>query len=158
MRILVITGALALTCSAPALAQQTILDAKTAQAIISGCVARALAKGDQQAIVVVDTGGRTIAALRMDRASFGKMDFALTKAVAAAAWGFGTAGQSDGAKEFPGFALAPHVVTVPGGVPVLSADGRSRIGAVGVSGAAPADDVACAEAGIVAAGLRPSRG
>ena len=157
MRGLVIAGTLALACGAPAYAQLAILDAKGAQAIIAGCSARALAKGDQQAIVVVDSGGRLIAALRMDRASFGKLDFALTKAVAAAAWGFGTAGQADGAKEFPGFAQAPHVVTVPGGVPVLGEDGRSRIGAVGVSGAAPADDVACAEAGIAAAGLRSSR-
>ena len=45
-------------------------------------------------------------------------------------------------------------MTVAGGVPVFSADGRERIGAVGVSGEAPADDAACAEAGIAAAGLR----
>jgi glc operon protein GlcG len=152
-----VVGVLAFVIAIPAQAQQATLDAKAAQAIISGCSARALAKGDQQAIAVVDTGGRVIAALRMDRAGFGKMDFAVAKAVAAAAWGFGTAGQADGSKDFPGFARAPHVETVPGGIPVLSADGRSRIGAVGVSGAAPADDVACAEAGIVAAGLRSSR-
>ena len=48
----------------------------------------------------------------------------------------------------PGFAERPHVVIVPGGVPVFSADGKTRIGAVGVSGEAPADDAACAEAGI----------
>jgi uncharacterized protein GlcG (DUF336 family) len=63
----------------------------------------------------------------------------------------------EGARGTPGFADAPHVVTVPGGVPVFSADGKSRIGAVGVSGEAPADDAACAEAGIRAAGLRSSR-
>jgi uncharacterized protein GlcG (DUF336 family) len=49
------------------------------------------------------------------------------------------------------------VVIVPGGLPVFSADGKSRIGAVGVSGEAPADDAACAEAGIEAAGLRSAR-
>ena len=36
----------------------------------------------------------------------------------------------------------------------LTGDGSERIGAVGVSGEAPADDAACAEAGITAAGLR----
>ena len=62
-----------------------------------------------------------------------------------------------GARQTPGFADAPHVVTVGGGVPIWSADGRERVGAVGTSGEAPADDVACAEAGISAAGLRSQR-
>jgi glc operon protein GlcG len=131
-----------------------VMQAGAAQAILAGCTSHAAAHHNQQAVVVVDNGGRVIAALRMDGASFGKMDFAQAKAVAAAAWGFDTAGQADGAKDFPGFARAPWVETVPGGIPVLSADGKTPIGAVGVSGAAPADDAACAEAGILAAGLR----
>jgi glc operon protein GlcG len=57
------------------------------------------------------------------------------------------------AQETPGFAAAPHVVTVPGGIPVYSRDGSRYLGAVGVSGEAPTDDVACAEAGVTAAGL-----
>ncbi|MGE5562506.1 MAG: heme-binding protein [Bacillota bacterium] len=61
------------------------------------------------------------------------------------------------ASETPGFANAPHVVTVPGGLPVWSADGKMRIGAVGVSGEAPPDDAQCAEAGVAAAGLRTTR-
>jgi uncharacterized protein GlcG (DUF336 family) len=64
----------------------------------------------------------------------------------------------ESAKGTPGFASAPHVVTVPGGVPVWSADGKVRLGAVGVSGEAPSDDVGCAEAGVRAAGLRTGRG
>ncbi len=48
-------------------------------------------------------------------------------------------------------------MTVAGGVPVYSADGKSLIGAAGVSGEAPADDAACASAGIKAAGLRSER-
>jgi uncharacterized protein GlcG (DUF336 family) len=63
----------------------------------------------------------------------------------------------ENARGTPGFDRAPKVVIVPGGVPVFSADGRARIGAVGVSGEAPTDDAACAEAGIRAAGLRSSR-
>jgi uncharacterized protein GlcG (DUF336 family) len=74
-----------------------------------------------------------------------------------AAWGFSTAAMAEAARTTPGFGDAPHVVTVAGGVPVFSRDGRSLIGAVGVSGEAPADDAACAEAGIGAAGLRPAR-
>ncbi|MFL6726887.1 MAG: GlcG/HbpS family heme-binding protein [Sphingomicrobium sp.] len=135
---------------------QTSIDARTAQAIIAGCVAQATPKMQSHAIVVVDTGGHLIAALRMDGNSSGILDFASAKAEAAASWGFSTAQMVEAAKRTPGFASAPHVVTVPGGVPVYSADGGIRIGAVGVSGEAPEDDAACAEAGVRAAGLRTS--
>ena len=133
------------------------LDARSAQAIVAGCAAHSSGRSQSHAIVVVDTGGQLVAALRMDGNSYGIMDFALAKARASAAWGSSTAQQAEGAREVPGYGEAPHVVTVPGGVPVFSADGRERIGAVGVSGEAPADDAACAEAGIRAAGLRPRR-
>jgi glc operon protein GlcG len=155
MRLLLLS--IMLLASAAAAQPAPVLNAQLAQAIVTGCAAHAAGRGNAQAIVVVDLGGRVIASLRMDRVTFGKMDFAEAKAVAAAAWGFDTAGQAEGAKEFPGFADAPFVETVPGGVPVWSADGRARIGGVGVSGAAPADDAGCAEAGIQAAGLRTTR-
>jgi uncharacterized protein GlcG (DUF336 family) len=150
--------ALALAGSAvPVPAQQPQpqrLDAAAAQAIIAGCARHAAGRSQSHAIAVVDTGGQLVAALRMDGNGYGIMDFALAKARAAAAWGFSTANMVEAARGTPGFAQAPHVVTVPGGVPAFSADGRTRIGAVGVSGEAPGDDVACAEAGIAAAGLR----
>jgi uncharacterized protein GlcG (DUF336 family) len=133
---------------------RTALDARTAQAIVSGCVAEATPKMQSHAIAVVDTGGHVVAALRMDGNGSGIMEFALAKAQAAAAWGFSTAEMAKGAQSTPGFASAPHIVTVPGGVALFSADGKARIGAVGVSGEAPADDAACAEAGVRAAGLR----
>jgi len=131
-----------------------VLDARSAQAIVAGCVAQATPKMQSHAIAVVDNGGHLIAALRMDGNGSGIFDFALAKAEAAAAWGFSTAQMVDAAKGTPGFADAPHVVTVAGGVPVYSADGKVRIGAVGVSGEAPQDDAACAEAGVRAAGLK----
>jgi len=133
-----------------------VLNAQSAQAIVAGCVAHAASKKQSHAIVVVDTGGHPIAALRMDGNGSGIFDFALAKAEAAAAWGFSTAQMLEGARGTPGFDRAPKVVIIPGGVPVFSADGKARIGAVGVSGEAPADDAACAEAGIAAAGLRSS--
>ena len=137
-------------------ARAATLDARQAQAIVAGCASRALGRQQNHAIAVVDAGGHLVALLRMDGNGWGIMDFAIAKAEAAAAWGGSTAQQADGAREVPGFAAAPHVVTVPGGVSIWSADGRERLGAVGVSGEAPADDAACAEAGIVAAGLRPA--
>ena len=138
--------------------QAQSIDARAAQAIIAGCAAHATAKKQSHAIVVVDLGGHMVAAMRMDGNGTGIFDFSLAKAQAAAAWGFSTAQMEENAKGTPGFADAPHVIIVPGGVPVFSADGRARIGAVGVSGEAPIDDAACAEAGIRAAGLRSTRG
>ena len=146
------------TASAATAQPAPSLDAKSAQAIIAGCAAHSSAKQQSHAIVVVDAGGKLVAALRMDGNGSGIMDFSLAKAEAAAAWGFSTAQMLENSRGTPGFADAPHVVIVPGGVPVFSADGKSRIGAVGVSGEAAADDAACAEAGVRAAGLRSSRG
>ncbi|HKP34595.1 MAG TPA: heme-binding protein [Sphingomicrobium sp.] len=142
---------------APASAQPVMLDARAAEAIVHGCAAHAIAKKQSEAIAVVDNGGHVVAALRMDGNGSGIFEFAVAKARAVAAWGFSTAEMAVAAKGTPGFANAPHVVTVAGGVPVYTADGKLRIGAVGVSGEAPADDAACAEAGIRAAGLRSAR-
>jgi len=151
----VLPSLMLLLAAAPAGAQSaSTLDAHAAQAIVAGCAAHAGSKMQSEAIAVVDTGGHLLAALRMDGNASGIMDFALAKAQASAAWGFSTAQMVDAAKGTPGFANAPHVVTVPGGVPVWSADGKVRIGAVGVSGEEPADDAECAEAGVRAAGLR----
>jgi len=133
------------------------LDARAAQAVVAGCAAHSTGRGQSHAIAVVDAGGHVVASLRMDGNAFGIMEFALAKAEASAAWGFSTAQMAEGALRTPGFANAPRVVTVAGGLPIFSADGRERIGAVGMSGEAPADDAACAEAGITAAGLRSSR-
>ena len=157
VRKILFIGAVALV---PALSHAQVaprLDAKLAQAIVAGCAAHAAAKSQSHAIAVVDTGGHLVAALRMDGNGSGMMDFALAKAEAVAAWGFSTADMVEGAKGTPGFAFAPHVVTVGGGVPIFSADGRTRLGAAGASGEAPADDAACVTAGIAAVGLRSTR-
>lgn len=150
-----IIGMAALLVAAPASAQ--MLNAEQADAIVKGCAAHAKAKGQSHAIAVVDTGGQTVAAWRMDGNAFGMMEFAIEKARAVAAWGFPTSGMEEAVKGTPGFADAPHVVTVAGGVPIFSADGRTRLGGVGTSGEAPADDAACAAAGIAAAGLKAER-
>ena len=134
-----------------------VLTAPLAEAIVAGCRAHAAAKGQSHAIAVVDPGGHLVAALRMDGNRSGMMEFALDKARAVAAWGFSTAQMEEAAKATPGFARAPGVVIVAGGVPVFAADGRTLIGAAGASGEAPADDSACVEAGIKAAGLASQR-
>jgi len=92
----------------------------------------------------------------MDGNAPGITAFAMEKATAVALWHFSTANMAAAAKETPGFGNAPHVVAVPGGIPVFSAEGKQFVGAVGVSGEAPVDDAACAEAGVKAAGLSSS--
>ncbi|HEU4499792.1 MAG TPA: heme-binding protein [Sphingomicrobium sp.] len=157
MRLLLLST-IFLASAAPLQAQTaSTLNAQAAQAIVAGCAAHSTTKKQSHAVVVVDSGGHLVAALRMDGNASGILDFSLAKAEAAAAWGFSTAQMLEASRGTPGFDRAPKVVIVPGGVPVFSADGKSRIGAVGVSGEAPADDAACAEAGIAAAGLRSSR-
>lgn len=157
IRRLIFLSAVAAIASSALAQSAPVLDAGAARAIIEGCATHAVAKKQSHAIVVVDTGGHIVAALRMDGNASGIFDFALTKAQAAAAWGFSTEQMLESARGTPGFDRAPGVVIVPGGVPLFSADGSARIGAVGVSGEAPADDAACAEAGVRAAGLRTGR-
>jgi glc operon protein GlcG len=142
---------------APAVcAGQTPLGAAAASQIIEGCAAHAKAKGQSHAIAVYDAGGHPVALLKMDGNAPGVTEFAMQKASAVAHWHFSTSNMAAAARDTPGFGNAPHVVTVPGGIAVFSADGRQFIGAVGVSGEAPADDAACAEAGVKAAGLSSS--
>src|SRR5438270_5526958 len=139
----------AVLMSAAGLAQSTpALNARAAQAIIGGCVAESMQRKQSHAIVVVDTGGHVIASLFMDGNNSGIYDFAVAKAEAAAAWGFSTAQMAKSASETPGFAGAPHVVTVAGGEPVWSADGKVRLGAVGVSGEGPGGGAVCGGGGI----------
>ena len=136
---------------------QTQITAQIASKMIQGCVTHATAKHQSHAIVVTDVSGTPIALLRMDGNSAGITSFAIQKAEAAAHWGFSTAQMETSVKGTPGFANAPKVVTVPGGVPVYSADGMTLLGAVGVSGEAPQDDAACAEAAVKAAGYSSAR-
>ncbi|HXX02174.1 MAG TPA: heme-binding protein [Candidatus Acidoferrales bacterium] len=132
------------------------ITADVALQIINGCVAHAKGKGQSHAIAVYDAGGHPVALLRMDGNQPGVTEFAVQKAEAVASWHFSTAEMAASAKRTPGFASAPHVVTVAGGIPIYSSEDQ-YIGAVGVSGEAPEDDTACAEAGVKAAGLSISR-
>ena len=137
--LITVTFAVSLWIPRPAVAA---LGAQAASRIVEGCAAHARAKGQSHAIAVYDDGGHPIALLRMDGNSSGVTEFAMQKAAAVAHWRFSTAEMEAAAKETPGFANAPLVVTVPGGVPVFSADGQELLGAVGVSGEDPRDDAA----------------
>ncbi|MFL6551015.1 MAG: GlcG/HbpS family heme-binding protein [Povalibacter sp.] len=138
-------------------AAEDAITADLASRIIKGCVDHSTAKKQSHAIAIVDEGAHLIAFLRMEGNTPGVAEFAMAKAEAVGHWHFSTADMNAAAKETPGFAAAPHVVTVAGGIPVYSRDGSKYIGAVGVSGEAPEDDAACAEAGVTAAGLSLAR-
>lgn len=127
-----------------------------AATIIDGCKAYARDNDNLFAMAIVDSGGHLLAFSRMDGVSSGPAAFSQDKAKASAIWGFSTSRMENGAKNTPGFAIAPHVVTVAGGVPIYNSAGE-RIGAFGVSGGAPESDEKCAKAGVAAAGLSTAR-
>ncbi len=154
MRTVIILCAAAMAGAAPAAAGS--LTTAKAMEIIDGCKAFAKENDQRFAIAVADGGGHPLAFVRMERVNAGAGAFSREKAQAAAVWGFATSGMAQGAESTPGFAHAPYVVTVAGGVPIYDAAGE-RIGAVGVSGGPPAVDEQCALAGVKAAGLSPTR-
>lgn len=154
--VLLAVSALLMPSSASSQMPPATISADIASKIIDGCVSHAKAKSQSHAIAVYDNGGHVVAFLRMDGNASGIGDFAMAKADAVANWHFSTTQMAVSAKDTPGFADAPHVVTVPGGLPVFSSDGRF-LGAVGVSGEAPQDDSDCAAAGIKAAGYSSTR-
>lgn len=146
-----------LLCSQASAAAEREFTADLASRVVQGCVTHAKARGQSHAIAVYDEGGRPVAMLTMDGNPPGVTEFAMQKAAAVVQWQFSTAEMAAAAQATPGFANAPSVVTVPGGVPIFSGDGLRFLGAVGVSGEAPQDDAACAEAGVIAAGLSVKR-
>jgi glc operon protein GlcG len=156
-RLLALAALAASPAVAPAQAPSLQLTTATAEAIVAGCKRHAQARGQAQGVAVVDAGGAMVAALRMDGVVPGAMAFAIDKARAASAWGWTTDQMGKMGGGGSGFDRAPSVVTMAGGVPLYSADGKTLLGAAGASGQVPVDDVACVEAGIAAAGLRSVR-
>lgn len=139
---------------APASAQEMrpVLTAASAQAIVEGC--KDFAKGNDLNvnIAVIDQGKNLIAFLRMDGAQLASIDIAMWKANASASFRRPTKGFAERAREFPALAQAPNIAIFEGGEAIFTEDGE-HLGGVGVSGAASADDAACARAGIAKAGL-----
>jgi uncharacterized protein GlcG (DUF336 family) len=101
---------------------------------------------------VVGSGSRLVAFSRMDNAILGSIDIAIGKTVTAN----NLRRQTKDLRDLIGqggsnlrLLAAPGVTPLEGGVPII-ADGKV-IGAIGVSGAASAQDVQCAMAGAAAA-------
>jgi uncharacterized protein GlcG (DUF336 family) len=128
------------------------LNLHDANQVVALAHAKATELGIRVAVAIVDEGGLLIALGRMDGAPPLSPQVAEAKAVGAAMLNRDGAGLAELAKERPGFfSVADRMVRVPivpglGSV-VIKRDGKA-LGAVGVSGGRPEQDLECAEAGL----------
>ena len=131
------------------------LNLHDANELIRRAHAKAAELGIRITVAVVDEGGLLIALARMDGAAPLTPQIAEAKAVGAAMLHRDGSSLGDLAKDRPGFfSVADRLVRVPivpglGSV-LIKRDGKV-LGAVGVSGGRPEQDLECAEAGISAA-------
>jgi uncharacterized protein GlcG (DUF336 family) len=122
-----------------------------AQQAVHAAHQKALDLGVKMNIAVVDAGANLTAFIRMDDAWLGSIDIAIRKAKTARFFDMPTGDLGKASQ--PGGSLynIEHsnggLITFPGGIPILDANGRV-IGAIGVSGSTVEDDHAVAEAGV----------
>jgi uncharacterized protein GlcG (DUF336 family) len=130
------------------------LTLEQAQTVIDASHETARGEGLRVTVAVVDEGGLLQALGRMDGAPPLSAQIAEAKAVGAAVWhrdGDQLASvQADRAAFFATVSSMVRVPLVPADGSVVIRDGEKVLGAVGVSGAQPEQDRACAEAGIAA--------
>lgn len=125
-----------------------------ARTVLDAALAAAEAEDVRVSCCVVDANGHELTAARMDGAKWFTAGVARSKARTAAAMGADTGALTDLKSAYPELVtlidgqLPFDFTTLPGGVVIR--DGDTVLGAVGVSGAHPDQDVACAEAGIAA--------
>jgi len=131
-----------------------VLNLEEAQGIIRRAHTKATELGIRVTVAVVDQGGLLVALGRMDGAPPVSSQVAEAKAVGAAMLHRDGASLAELAKDRPGFfSVADRLVRlpiVPGLGSVLLKRGGEVIGAVGVSGGRPEQDLECAEAGLSA--------
>ncbi|MBH8571380.1 heme-binding protein [Microvirga sp. STS02] len=122
-----------------------------AQQAVHAAHQKALDLGLKMNIAVVDAGANLTAFIRMDDAWLGSIDIAIRKAKTARYFDMPTGDLGQASQ--PGGSLynIEHsnggLITFPGGIPILDANGRV-IGAIGVSGSTVENDHAVAEAGM----------
>jgi glc operon protein GlcG len=131
------------------------LNLHDANQVISRAQAKASALGIRISVAVVDEGGLLVALARMDGAPPLTPQVAEAKAVGAAMLHRDGASLGELAKDRPGFFSVVdrlvRVPIVPGLGSVLIRRDGGVLGAVGVSGGRPEQDLECAAAGISAA-------
>jgi len=137
------------TVSAAGLAQEkrTILTLETAKKMAAACEQKAKAEGWKMNIAIVDAGGNLKYFLRQDDAFLGSVKIAQLKANTSSSFPFSTKQIGEIAKNVPGIAFVPGLVTFEGGLPIKTGGGEP-IGAIGVSGDTAEHDGVCAQAGL----------
>lgn len=142
---------------AEGLKSKPVLTYDAAERMIAACFAAQVAAGYAKVnVVVVDDGGRLIAAARQDGACKACTDIAQNKAITSSLYAAPTRAMADlsfGVKRdgvdagLPGAAFVPGLVAFAGGLPIKTAK-DDVIGGIGVSGASEDQDESCAKAGL----------
>lgn len=142
--------------SEPIYRAQAVITYAAATRLVAEAVAHAERNGWRVAVAVLDPSGHLLASGRMDGVPAAVHDFATDKAFTAVL-GKSSRGFFERMASSPELAMGasnrPRLCAWDGGVPVRMED--QLIGALGVSGAAGPEDVACAEAALAALGLAP---
>jgi uncharacterized protein GlcG (DUF336 family) len=134
------------------------LGVEMAERILAGARAKAGEMKTPMSFAVVDAGGYLIALVRMDGAGLLTPSIATSKAYTAAVFRRTSAELGKIAETRPQFfASIVNIGPVPliaggGGLPIRQ--GGEVVGGIGASGGTPDQDVECAQAGLVAAGLQ----
>jgi uncharacterized protein GlcG (DUF336 family) len=137
------------------------LESNTCQAMVVAATQKAATLGALVSAAVVDSGGNLVAFLRMDGAEIAGPTLAVDKAYTSVANKISTQELSVlAAPGGPLFGLHSNgggrFVIFGGGIPIFDRSGLV-LGAIGVSGGAVDEDVACAEAGLAEWMRHPSR-
>ncbi|MFD1880225.1 GlcG/HbpS family heme-binding protein [Paracoccus pacificus] len=135
--------------------QLTSIASDTAFGLVGAVLAQAKSQGLNVAVCVVDVHGQVLGSARMDGASPPILEFATDKAFTAANMRRTTEGFAARMGSSPaltmGLASRPRLLVWGGGLPIVH-EGKV-VGGIGVSGATDAEDIACAQAALRAAGL-----
>jgi glc operon protein GlcG len=119
--------------------------------MIAAAVAEAKKSGLQEAIAIVDSGGRLVAFARMDNTQLASIDIAMSKAVTANSVKRPTKALQDSVApgtSTPRMAGLPGIVAIDGGLPIVI-DGKIA-GAIGAAGSTAPQDGEIAAAGLAA--------
>lgn len=132
----------------------TVIDLAESRKVIDAALSKGADLGVPVFAVVVDAAGQTVASARADGSNFFSERIAVGKALTAIGMGVPTEVWENLSEGNPGFAggitSVRNFTPFAGGVP-LSIDG-ALVGALGISGGTPAQDIEIATAGSLVIG------
>jgi uncharacterized protein GlcG (DUF336 family) len=127
------------------------IDCHDAKILIAGAVEKAAEISVPMCIAIVDSAGNLVAFERMTGGKVTSITIAIDKAYTAAAakkatHEYGEASQPGNPAYGINSAIGGRLMVVPGGIPIVVDD--EVVGGIGISSGTPAQDKACAEAGL----------